>query len=192
MTSRSSQRGRSFPTGSSATDKVIAFVKDILVEIPEVGRSSAMRSAVIRPCYFDDRCVVPARWRRAGALSVLLIKLAPRLATGGGWVLVVGAYNNIGRYIVGATAQSPASRSASYCSCSYPSRSHSGWSWTTSHSSANPSRDSCCRGGAVQRRLGRRHRCRPDRLSANREHDHPATHTRQSLGRCIGQSRPSV
>lgn len=86
-------------------DSVITTIKNVMVEIPSlmVGLASDLIGGI-----FELATVLLAvsfLLAGGGQVVALVLRLAPPLASTGGWRVVIGAYNNIGRYIIGASFQ---------------------------------------------------------------------------------------
>jgi predicted PurR-regulated permease PerM len=94
------------------SSSTISSFKDVLVEVPSVlvdFLSSAVNGIFGLVTIFIAVAFLLTGGDRALALAMRLI---PRLSTADGWDVVVGAYNNIGKYVVGATLQATAAGSS--------------------------------------------------------------------------------
>lgn len=89
----------------SLDNTIIDVVKDVLVQIPEALLELAVD--LIGGVFGLVTLVIAVAFLLAGGGTAirLLLRIAPPLATARGWTIVIGAYTNIGRYVVGATTQ---------------------------------------------------------------------------------------
>lgn len=87
------------------SDEVINQVKDVLVSIPGVLLSFFVNA--VNGIFGLVTILIAVAFLMTGGDKALglAIRLVPRLSTANGWSVVVGAYDNIGKYVVGATVQ---------------------------------------------------------------------------------------
>jgi predicted PurR-regulated permease PerM len=87
------------------SDEVINQVKDVLVSIPGVLLNFFVNA--VNGIFGLVTILIAVAFLMTGGDKALglAIRLVPRLSTANGWSVVVGAYDNIGKYVVGATVQ---------------------------------------------------------------------------------------
>ncbi len=92
---------RTFDLSNGVPDSI----KDVLVKIPRAFASFV--GSLVSGVFGLVTLVIAVAFLMVGGGQAigLLVRLVPRLSTAGGWRVVIGAYTNIGRYIVGATLQ---------------------------------------------------------------------------------------
>lgn len=90
--------------GNISSDS-LKSVTGVLIDIPEFAVNAV--SAFVGGVFSGITILFAVTFMLLGGdkILMLILRLVPRLSSDAGWRVVVGAYNNIGRYIVGATVQ---------------------------------------------------------------------------------------